>query len=160
MHKAFIIFLLILHISCGYRVLVDKKHVVNQKSGYLIFVQDYAIFSPSKDTVDRTFLLSRKPEGYIINYERLAWLDSLAIDYSKLAKFPTANKFSIIPVTMIYYLGDDWERLKEYNDFTYKLDNKEYKIRYRTFDARFVIGIRLRRLSDLIRLRRNMNLNF
>lgn len=160
MYRILIVFLLISNISCGYKVLVNKKYVVDEKSGYLIFVQDYAIFCPSKDTVDNDFLLSPKPEAYVINYERLKWLDSLAIDYSKLAKIPMANKFSIIPAKMTYYLGGDWERVKDYNDVTYILDNKEYRIRYRTFDARSVITIGLRRQNDLIRLRRNMNLNF
>ncbi len=155
-YRSLTIFFLLLLISCGYKLLVNKKYTVEEKNGYLIFLQDYAIFCPTNDTLDKTFLIKPNNNGYRISYERLDWLDSLAVDYSTLSTFSRLKKFSIIPVRITYYLGNNWEKVNEYNKFDYKLDNKDYKISYRTFDQRYIIMIMLRRKTDLDRLRNEM----
>ena len=55
--------------SCRYKFFVDKRYVVQDTKGYLVFREDEVVFFPSNDTIDVKFLADNgKKKGYKIEF--------------------------------------------------------------------------------------------
>lgn len=71
MRSIFLIFSLAIFTlaSCNYKLFVNKRHVVQEDHGYLIFKDDFGVyFFPTKDTIDTKFLSDkRRLQGRISN---------------------------------------------------------------------------------------------
>jgi hypothetical protein len=134
--------------SCNYKV-TNKKYIVKDVKGYLVFREEESIFFPYNDTIDIMFLADKnKKEGYKIGYDTY-WFDSLSIDYSQLKNAEGYKvKFSIIPVEIRYYLGDVWMKKDEINTMYYKWNNEIMSLRFKQHDWRNIISIFLLRKGD------------
>lgn len=144
--------------SCNYR-LVNKRHVVQDTKGYLVFREGEVIFFPFKDTIDAHFLADKtKDRGYRIGFDTY-WLDSLSTDYSNLLYIENDTKFSIIPVEIRYYLGSGWQKEDEYSSIGYKWKNETFELPYRLHDWRSILEVHLLRKSDKERAK-NLNIDY
>lgn len=144
-----ILFITFLLSSCGYRrLLADKRYIVQDVKGYLVFTDIDVVFYPYKDTIDAHFLADKhKAKGYKIGYDTY-WMDSLSTDYSDLLYFKNDTKLSIIPVEVRYYLGSTWEKEDEYGSINYKWKEDTFELPYRYHDWRSIIHIVLLRKRD------------
>lgn len=134
--------------SCNYRFIVDKRDIIQNQAGYLVFRKGEVTFYPTNDTIDADFLSNKhKQEGYQLEYDT-DWLGNLSTDYSKLRVAENASKFSIIPVEVTYYLSRMWRPISDKNEFSYKWNNNIHTLRFETADYRQILGISLVRYSD------------
>jgi hypothetical protein len=142
---------LIMFISCNYKLVVNKRYVVKEEQGYLVFRDGEVSFYPATDTIDVKFLANRKnKEGYKIEF-RTDWLDSLSADYSYAYVVKNA-KFSLIPVNITYYLGDMWQTDSEKNVIDYKWNNEAFSLHFKEYDYRNILMISVVRETDRKRL--------
>ncbi|HTE30925.1 MAG TPA: hypothetical protein VK666_11170 [Chryseolinea sp.] len=146
--------------SCNYKLLVDKRYVVQREQGYLVFRGDYGvIFFSTKDTLDSRFLSDEgRKEGYEIEFDT-DWLDSLSVDYSYIPAFKGV-KFSILPVDITYYLGDFWQKKGEQNVIEYNWNNQRRILRFKQHDWRQILMISVVREEDKKRVREKQSGRF
>lgn len=139
-------------VSCKYKLFVDKRYVVQDTKGYLVFREDEVVFFPTNDTADIDFLADKhKQKGYRIEFAT-DWLDSLSTDYSHLLYIKNDKRLSIIPVKIRNYLGVDWEKHDEESTIEYKLNNETNVLHYKVHDWRQILMISIVRESDRKRL--------
>ncbi len=139
--------------SCNRKLFVDKRYIVQDQRGYLVFNNSQIIFFPAKDTVDSKFLTDRhRKEGYKLEYDT-DWLDSLSADYSRLLYVKNDKRLSFIPVEITYYLGGAWRVTSDKSTVNYKFNDNTYTLSYETADYRQILGISLVRYSDRKRLK-------
>lgn len=139
--------------SCNYKLLIDKRYVVQHERGYLIFRGEYGVFFyPTKDTLDSKFLSDKKKrEGYKVEFDT-DWLDSLSVDYSYISAFKNV-KLSIIPVEITYYLGDSWQKKDEQSVIKYNWNDELFILRFKQHDWRQILMISVVREEDIKRLK-------
>ena len=138
---------------CNYKLLVDKRYVVHNQKGYLVFREDEAVFFPTKDTIDAKFLADKhKKQGYKVKFTT-DWLDSLSADYSHLLFIKNDKRLSIIPVEIRNYLGVDWEKHDEENTIDYKWGNETHVLHYKIHDWRQILMISVVREIDRKRVK-------
>lgn len=146
-----VLYVALLLSSCSYkRLLADKRYIVQDVKGYLVFREGTDVtFYPFKDTIDAYFLADKhKEEGYKIGYDTY-WMDSLSIDYSYLREAEKGgSKLSILPVEIRYYLGDSWQKKDEKNTIYYYWNNELRTLVFKQHDWRSIIHIVLLRKSD------------
>jgi hypothetical protein len=139
--------------SCNYKLLADKRYIVQDQPGYLVFNNSQIIFFPSRDTIDTKFLADRhKKEGYKVEYDT-DWLDSLSINYDTLLFIKNDVRFSIIPVEIKYYLGSTWQLISDKSTVDYRFNDNTHTLSYEIVDYRQILGISLVRDSDRKRLK-------
>lgn len=139
-------------VSCKYNLFVDKRYVIQDTKGYLVFREDEVVFFPTNDTVDVEFLADKqKKKGYRIEFAT-DWLDSLSTDYSHLLFIKNDKRLSIIPVEIRNYLGVDWKKHDEESTMEYKWNNATNVLHYKIHDWRQILMISVVRESDRKRL--------
>ena len=148
----FIFSFFIILTSCNYRLFVDKRYIVQEQKGYLVFNQNQVIFFPTKVTIDMEFFSDKHMgEGYSVEF-RTAWLKTLSTDYSNLLFIKNDKNLSVIPVAITSYLGSMWQKEDEQNTVDYKLDGVAHTLRYKQHDWRQILFISVVREIDKRRL--------
>jgi hypothetical protein len=150
-----IIFLLTLA-SCNYKLLVDKRKVVNTESGYLTFFKNEVVFYPWRDSIDFDFLSKSHNNGFKVNERNIDWLDSISARYPIIVSIETPmmqlpDTISIIPVKIQYYLGDFWDKDSERISLYYYWNGVRYVLSYKLYDYRSILRITAMRRKDVER---------
>lgn len=153
--KLITIFLLLLT-ACNYKLLVDKKRIVNSQNGYLTFFKGEAVFYPWQDSIDYDFLKMSHKNGFKVKETNIDWLDSIANRYpihvSKEAPvMQLPDTISIIPVNMQYYLGNSWSKESEKINLYYYWDDVRQVLSYKLYDYRYIVRITAIRKNDIER---------
>lgn len=134
--------------SCSHEIMVNKRYVVKDEIGYLVFTQDEVIFYPFNDTIDVNFLGAKNhKEGYRVGF-RTQWLDSMSVDYSAITKRSYPKKFSMVPVQVRYYLGEMWGKSSTKNSFSYLWNDQEKTLHYEIDDWRQILSISVLRQRE------------
>lgn len=138
--------------SCNYKLFVSKKSIVQNKNGYVLFLRSDIIFFEYNDTLDSKFLNSNHRNGFKIDGLLLNWMDSIAgkVKISiEMQQSKLDETISIIPVNIVYYLGDTWQKHSEKNLIRYRTEDGVGSLLYKLYDYRKILLITLLRKTDI-----------
>ena len=165
--RSYLIFaLVLLCLSCNYKLFVLKTSIIHNQKGYILFYygDKEALFFPWKDTVDAKFLSRNHADGYRIS--------KVQKDLETLEKLATPNKIitrvlqngqsneveelvKIIPVNIQYHYDKGWNTTNtkgKKNNLKYEYSNKEIDLYYWIYDNKNIMAITSTRRTDIDRV--------
>lgn len=155
-------------LSCNRVMFVDKKDVIYNQRGYLLFhyPDEEALFFPCKDTIDSKFLGHPHLNGYKITGSEgdLAYLRKLAASQTVVRNvlqdgrsIQVDEPLKLVPVNVKYYWGDNaalklQKTIDNMNVIRFEYQGKEIELSYRIYDHRRIMSITPVRRSDITRV--------
>ena len=163
-HDLTLCFALLFCLSCSRVVFVNKKDVIYNQNGYILFYyeQEEALFFPFKDTIDAKFLGRSHLDGYKItgNERDLAYLKKLARSQTVVqnvlqngGSIQVDESVKLLPVFVKYYWGENFalklqKAIDNMNTIRFEYSNKDVELSYRIYDHRRIMSITPAKESD------------
>ena len=150
MKKIYTIILSLLLLGCKYVFIAEKRNVISDHKGFIMFYKNDIYFFRSKQISDSTFLLSKTEEGIYFHYEDypyFALLQNLAKRYEIKNNYAAGNSINseIDSVAVIRVLMKSYPAKKHSNGerrkIIFELAGKDKVVSYFSRSNKIIISI-------------------